>query len=128
MRGEYGGERAVDVKIVPLDQRADRRGADDEWQVEARGGCLLRICSGGCHPGRSFPLRRAVPSGSSKPAKLAQRAKKRNGVLLFGSTAYEEAGFTKRPGTSPGLNLGSSVTNQRLSTARRRSGTGSSRT
>src|SRR5438876_3993192 len=51
MLGEEYREHAVDVKIVPFDQRSDRGRADNKGQA------LRRACPfGGCHPGRSSPL------------------------------------------------------------------------
>src|SRR5262249_60110604 len=46
---EKDREHAVDVEVVPLDERADRGGADDEGQVHALlvpARCLCRDCHG----------------------------------------------------------------------------------
>jgi hypothetical protein len=66
-------------------------------------GRLRRAVASCCTPAvvvaiRSFlPLRRAVVAGAPKPAKLTQWAKKRNGLLSFGSIAGQPGGFTKSP-------------------------------
>src|SRR5712692_5059506 len=83
MPGEKRGEHAIEVEVVPLDQRADRRGADDERQVEGTyGAWWLRLCDR-CHPVVP-PIGQPCRTGCRSGANLSQQAKDRN--ARFGQT------------------------------------------
>src|SRR6266851_3593347 len=76
-------ENAVEIKVVPLDERAHRRGADDEGQIDpcgmpgpgCRGYCHMRfpsdlVCLEASHPARPHVDRCLLASPAPAQAML----------------------------------------------------------